>query len=115
MWQTAAVFGIGSAAGLGFVLPLAGRVPPLHHARLAMMIVTAFVINASLLWWRFVRRWRSLQTLKYQRMHELEAELGFRQHRLVHEADERVGLAMLFAVLLVMGEVVLYYWFWQER
>jgi hypothetical protein len=159
MWQTAAVFGIGSAAGLGFVLPLAGRVPPLHHARLAMVIMTAFVINASLVWWRFVRRWRSIQTLKYQRMHELEAELGFRQDRLVHEADERatagphlwmgpprhsyeyrgnlpalqfflctnallwavlllselVGLAMLFAVLLVMGEVVLYYWLWKER
>lgn len=50
MWQTAAVLGIDSAAGLGFVLPLAGRVPPLHHARLAMVMVTAFVINASLLW-----------------------------------------------------------------
>jgi hypothetical protein len=159
IWQTALVFGIGSAAGLALTLPLAGRVPPLHHARLAVAIVTAFVINTSLVWWRFVRRWRSIQALKYQRMNELEVELGFRQNRLVNEADDRVitgphvwmgpprhsheyrgnlpamqfflstnalvwgvlllsevcGLAMFFGVLLVIGEVVLYFWLWKER
>jgi hypothetical protein len=159
IWQTAAVFGVGSAAGLGFVFQFAGRVPPLHHARLAVAIVTAFVINASLVWWRFVRRWRSIQDLKFKRMDELETELGFRQNRLVNEADERaiagphgwmgpprhnheyrgnlpaiqfflctnallwaalllselLGLAMLFGVLLVIGEVVLYSWLWKER
>jgi hypothetical protein len=158
IWRTAAVFGIASAAGLAFTLPLAGRVPPLHYARLAMAIVTAFEINASLVWWRFVRRWRSIQTLKYQRMDDLEAELGFRQNRLVKKADEEamarphgrmgppsrhheyrgnlpaiqfflctnallwtvlllsevVGQALLFAVLLVIGEVVLYYRLWKE-
>jgi hypothetical protein len=159
IWQTASVFGIGSGAALALVLQLAGRVPPLHHARLAVAIVTAFVINASIVWWRFVRRWRSIQTLKYQRLNELEAELGFRQNRLVNEADERaiagphgwmgpprhtheyrgnlpaiqfflctnalvwavlllsevLGGALLFGVLLLIGEVVLYFWLWQER
>ena len=159
IWRTAAVFGIASAVGLAFTLPLAGRVPPIHHARLAVAMVTAFEINASLVWWRFVRRWRSIQSLKSQRMNELEAELGFRQNRLVNEADERaiagphgwmgpprytheyrgnlpaiqfflytnallwailllsevVGVAILFAVLLVIGEVVLYSWLWKER
>jgi hypothetical protein len=158
IWQTAAVFGIASAVGLAFTLPLAGRVPPLHYARLAVAIVTAFEINASLVWWRFVRRWRSIQTLKCQRMAELEAELGFRQHRLVKHTDEEAmarphgwlgprgrtheyrgtlpaiqfflctnallwtvvllsevfGLAFLFGVLLVIGEVVLYYTIWKE-
>ena len=88
IWMTAAVFGVVSAAGLAFTLPLAGRVPPLHYARLAVAIVTAFEINASLVWWRFVRRWRSIQTLKYQRMNDLEAELGFRQNSIVKKADE---------------------------
>jgi hypothetical protein len=158
IWQTAAVFGIASAAGLAFTLPLAGRVPPLHYARLAVAIVTAFEINASLVWWRFVRRWRSIQSLKYQRMDDLEAELGFRQHSMVKKADEEAmarshgrlgppgrnheyrgylpaiqfflctnallwtvlllsevfGQALLFAVLLVIGEVVLYYRLWKE-
>jgi hypothetical protein len=158
LWQTAAVFGIASAVGLAFTLPLAGRVPPLHYARLAVAMVTAFEINASLLWWRFVRRWWSIQALKYQRMDELEAELGFRQRSMVKKADEEAiarphgrmgprgrtheyrgalpaiqfflctnallwtvvllsevfGLALLFGVLLVIGEVVLYYRFWKE-
>jgi hypothetical protein len=159
MWLTAAVFGAASAAGLGFTLPLAARVPPLHYARLAVAMVTAFEINASLLWWRFVRRWWSIQTLTYQRMDALEAVLGFRQHSLVSEADEqamaiphartdRLGRTheyrgslpaiqfflctnallwsvlllsevfsqpLLWAVLLVIGEVGLYYGFWKER
>jgi hypothetical protein len=158
IWRTAAVFGIASAAGLAFTLPLAGRVPPLHYARLAVAIVTAFEINASLVWWRFVRRWRSIQTLKYRRMDDLEAELGFRQNSMVKKADEEAmarphrrmgppgrdheyrgslpaiqfflctnallwavlllsevfGHAFLFAVLLVIGEVVLYYRLWKE-
>jgi hypothetical protein len=60
IWQTTSVFGIGSGAALGLVFQVAGRVPPLHHARLALAIITAFVINASITWWRFVRRWRSI-------------------------------------------------------
>ena len=89
IWQTASVFGIASAAGLGFILQLAGRVPPLHHARLAVAIVTVFVISTSLVWWRFVRRWRSLQDLKFKRMDELEPELGFRQNSMVKQTDEQ--------------------------
>ena len=152
IWQTAAVFGIASAVGLAFTLPLAGRVPPLHYARLAVAIVTAFEINASLVWWRFVRRWVRTQTLKYQRMHDLEAQLGFQQSSILQKADEEVmarpagrpheyrgplsaiqfflwtntllwtiillsevfGYAFFFALLLVIGEVVLYIKFWKE-
>jgi hypothetical protein len=158
IWMSAAVFGVASAVGLAFTLPLAGRVPPLHYARLAVAIVTAFEINASLVWWRFVRRWWSIQALKYQRMDELEAELGFRQHSMVKKADEEAmarphgrmgppsrtyeyrgtlpaiqlflctnallwtvvllsevfGLALLFGVLFVISEAVLYYKFWKE-
>jgi hypothetical protein len=158
IWMTAAVFGVASAVGLAFTLPLAGRVPPLHYARLAVAMVTAFEINASLVWWRFVRRWRSIQSLKYQRMDDLEAELGFRQHSIVKHADEEAmarphgrmgprgrtheyrgslpaiqfflctnallwtvvllsevfGLALLFGMLLGIGEVVLYYTLWKE-
>jgi hypothetical protein len=137
IWQTAAVFGIASAVGLAFTLPLAGLVPPLHYARLAVAIMTAFEINASLVWWRFVRGWCSIQTLKYQRMDDLEAELGFRQTGRNHEyrghlpaiqfflctnallwtiilLSEVFGQALLFAMLLVIGEVVLYYRFWKE-
>jgi hypothetical protein len=159
IWLSAAVFGVASAAGLAFTLPLAGRVPPLHYARLAVAIVTAFEINASLLWWRFVRRWWNIQTLTYQRMDVLEAELGFRQHSLVSEADEQAmaiprarldprvryheyrgslpaiqfflgtnallwsvlllsevfGLPLLWGILLVLGEVVLYFWLWKDH
>jgi hypothetical protein len=158
IWMTAAVFGVASAVGLAFTLPLAGRVPPLHYARLAVAIVTAFEINASLLWWRFVRRWWSIQTLTYQRINDLEAELGFRQNSIVKHADEEAmalphgrmgprgrtheyrgnlpaiqfflctnallwtvvllsevfGQALLFGLLLGIGEVVLYYTFWKE-
>lgn len=157
LWITAAVFGVASAVGLAFTLPLAGRVPPPHYARLAVAIVTAFEINVSLVWWRFVRRWGSIQRLKYRRMDDLEAELGFRQNRLVTQADEEAmarphgrlgprgrsheyrgtlpaiqfflctnallwtvvllsevfGLALLWGLLLVVGEGVLYAKIWK--
>jgi hypothetical protein len=90
-WITAALFGVASAAGLAFTVTLASRVPPLHYARLAVAVMTAFELNASLVWWRFVRRWWHMQRLASQRMDALEAELGFRPHRPVDSGAEPAG------------------------
>lgn len=70
IWQTATLLGIGSAVGL-FSLANGVAGIKLNEATIAAL----FAINASLIWWRFAKRWWSIQHLKFERMDEIEKRL----------------------------------------
>lgn len=81
IWQTAILFSVGSAIGL---VSLASKEPNW----VITVVAAIFAINVSLVWWRFARRWWSIQHLKFERMDEIDRRIGFRQSLLVKERDE---------------------------
>jgi hypothetical protein len=91
IWQTAALLGIGSAVGL---VALASEYKKTLAYLGTTVVATIFAINASLVWWRFARRWWSIQRLKIERMDEIERrineEMKFPENALVSERDEEV-------------------------
>jgi len=80
IWQTAMLFGVGSAISL---VSLASQRPDWVKT----LVATILAINISLVWWRFARRWWSIQHLKLERMHEIDQQIRFRQSVLVEERD----------------------------
>ena len=90
IWQTASIFGVGAMAGISVVLTLIMRNQPFRRYLIPIMVMAIFTLNASVLWWRFVRRWQSIQQLKYDRMDVLERVLDFRQNRMVKQRDRQV-------------------------
>lgn len=70
IWQTATLLGIGSAVGLFSLANGTAGVKPNE-----VTIAAIFAINASLIWWRFAKRWWSIQHLKFERMDEIEKRL----------------------------------------
>jgi hypothetical protein len=88
IWQTATLLGIGSAVGL---VALAGKYSNTCPYLGAVVVAAIFAINVSFVWWRFARRWWSIQHLKFERMDEIEKHIidrmGLKQGALVSERD----------------------------
>jgi hypothetical protein len=88
IWKTAAIFSIGSGVGLTYFLKeyliFKGNA---NQIGLVVFLFGSFSIIVSLVWWRIVKRWWSIQHIKYERMRELEKLLGFRQCSMVCERD----------------------------
>jgi hypothetical protein len=86
IWQTALLFGIGSAVGLFSLVNKIGTTT--NEA----IIAAIFAINASLIWWRFSKRWWSIQHLKLDQMDEIEQclikKMMLRQGLTVCERDK---------------------------
>jgi hypothetical protein len=80
IWQTATLFGVGSAIGL---VSLASKEPDWVKTLVAAILA----IIASLVWLRFAGRWWSIQRLKFERMDEIDKQIGFRQNIIVGETD----------------------------
>jgi hypothetical protein len=94
IWQTATLLGIGSAIGLvslasafaGTLTSQSGNKISQYHATITI-IAAIFGINVSLVWWRFARRWWSIQHLKFARMNEIESLIEFQQSTRVGMRD----------------------------
>jgi len=82
IWQTASLFGVGSAVALQSV---AGMSPADDAATIA--ITSILGITFSLVWWRFARRWWSIQYLMFQRMETLDELHGSRMAQIVRDVD----------------------------
>ena len=80
IWHTAGLLGVGTAISL---VTVAAQKPPFA----VVLLAGVFAINVSLIWWRFVRRWGSIQSLYYRRMAGLEELLGFELSKLVAKYD----------------------------
>jgi hypothetical protein len=93
IWQTATLLGIGSAVGL---VSLADKYENTTIYLVKVTMAAVFAINASFVWWRFAKRWWSIQHLKFERMDEIERridrQMQFQQSILVSERDkEAIG------------------------
>jgi hypothetical protein len=85
VWQTATLLGIGSIVGL---VSLAKQTSSqCQTGWITVMLASAVTINATIVWWRFARRWWSIQHLKYERMREIETVVGLKQSQMVLERD----------------------------
>ncbi|MBI4456678.1 MAG: hypothetical protein HY644_12360 [Acidobacteria bacterium] len=88
IWQTATLLGIGSAVGL---VSLADKYENTTAYLGKVTMAAVFTINASLVWWRFAKRWWSIQHLKLERIDEIERridrQMEFQQSVLVSERD----------------------------
>lgn len=84
IWKTAGLLGIASTAGL--VLRTMENSFGFIHL-VGTMFVAMFAINLTLVWWRFARRWWSIQHLKFQRIDEIEKLIGFGRDVNVGERD----------------------------
>lgn len=83
IWQTAGLLGIGSIVGLISLIG-DGTLAPFG----AVLVAAVFAINVSLVWLRFTRRWGSIQTLKFERMSEIERKIDFKQSVLVEDRNK---------------------------
>ena len=57
------------------------------------ILVTHFVmilvpVGIMAAWYGFFLRHKKIQSLKFRRLHEIEAALGMKQHRMVHDYDK---------------------------
>jgi hypothetical protein len=73
IWETATLLGIGSAVGL---LSIANGSSSIGSN--GATIAAVFAISASVIWWRFAKRWWSIQHLKLERMDEIEKRISKR-------------------------------------
>jgi hypothetical protein len=85
IWQTAALFGIGSIVSLVATAKEFSETP--ENTAVPTIIAAIFGILASLVWWRFARRWWSIQHLMFERMREVDGETGSRMSVIVEERD----------------------------
>jgi hypothetical protein len=88
IWQTAALFSIGSGVGFSYFLKefLISKGDYIKLG-LSVSLFAFLVIIISLVWWRMARRWWSIQHLKYERIRKIEDNLGFSQVTMVNERD----------------------------
>jgi len=87
IWQTAVLFGIGSVVGIVAVLrEVTESTPASPFTSLAISIVG---ITTALVWWRFARRWWSIQYLLFERMEYLDATTGMNLSSIVRERDDQ--------------------------
>src|SRR3990172_11219093 len=70
VWQTASLLGIASI--LGLITTGRDLAASPHSAALPSALGSVFGIVAALVWWRFARRWWSIQHLMFERMREIE-------------------------------------------
>ena len=84
IWQTATLLGVGSIVGL---VSLAGKNTYTDADLGTTVIAAVFAINVSLVWWRFAKRWWSIQHVKFDRMDEIDERIGFQQSILVRERN----------------------------
>ncbi len=76
IWKTAGLLGV--ASGTGVVLRSTAGEHDLPHL-VTTVLIAVLAINLSLIWWRFARRWWSIQHLKYERLDQIEKLIGFGQ------------------------------------
>lgn len=85
IWQTAALFGVGSVVGL---VAAANEISTSQNSVVISTAIAAiFGIVVSLVWWRFARRWWSIQHLMFERMREIDREVGSKMSVIVHNRD----------------------------
>ncbi len=84
IWKTSTILGLSSATGL--VLKLQSELTSIEHFYI-ITAIAVLIITASLVWWRLSRRWWSIQHVKYRRMNDLEAKLGFKHNSSINCAD----------------------------
>jgi hypothetical protein len=111
IWQTAALLGVGSVVG---IVTLAGESIRAEARLSATAVVAIFVVVASLVWWRFARRWWSIQDLKFERMRDIEKQIGFRQTILVDERNKEAIARVRFKQENGSRLEKLWYKFWYE-
>jgi hypothetical protein len=85
IWQTAALLGIGSIVGLTSLAKL--TTPNAKCYWLVAVAASALAVNATTAWWRFARRWWSIQHVSYDRMSEIESQIGFKRVSMVRHRD----------------------------
>jgi hypothetical protein len=90
VWQTASILGGASAAALVRIASDADEISGLELG-LASIVGVTF----ALVWWRFARRWWSIQWVLYKRMEELDREYGSRMAVIVREWDDASQLHRL--------------------
>jgi hypothetical protein len=74
IWQSATIFGIGSLAGIIFILKDWETLKQYP----SLVIIISFVGTAlNLVWWRLVKRWWSIQQALIRRMEFIERQLNF--------------------------------------
>lgn len=69
IWQTATIFGVGSVVGFVALSVNTLSLNPL------LVIVGLLAIGILIMWWRFARRWWSIQHTMFRRMEHIEKEL----------------------------------------
>ncbi len=90
IWTTAGIFGIGSA--VGFIAVAARSDLASSNYSLAAVLAAFFSIIISMVWLRFVKRWRSVQSLQFERMDELEKQMGYKRNTVINTMDEKAML-----------------------
>lgn len=70
IWQTAGLLSIGSAVGLVALANESAKVKPN-----VVVIAATFTISVSLIWWRFARRWWSIQHLTFDQMDKIKRQI----------------------------------------
>jgi hypothetical protein len=74
IWQSATIFGIGSAAGIIIIFKaFAG----LNQYPSLVLMLSFVAITLNLVWWRWVRRWWSIQQALIKRMEFIEPQISF--------------------------------------
>lgn len=84
IWQTATLLGIGSIVAL---VSLINNDAQSQAPFGVILAVSIFTITVSLVWLRFAKRWWSIQSIKFERMSEIDTSIGFRQNILVDERN----------------------------
>ncbi len=74
IWQSATIFGIGSLAGI-ITIFRAGQILKDHPE--STIIISFIGITLNLVWWRFARRWWSIQQALIRRIEFIERQLNF--------------------------------------
>lgn len=84
VWQTAALLGVGSIVGL---VSLASEYTSASTPFEVILAASIFAIVVSFVWLRFAKRWWSIQSVKLERMSEIDRVIGFRQNVLIDERN----------------------------
>jgi hypothetical protein len=86
IWRTAAIFTVGSITGI-LLLARDSTIPD-DLAPWLLPVASVFAIGILFTWWRFARRWWSVQQVMFLRMRHIEYQLGLSASRYVEYLNQ---------------------------